>query len=381
MPVLRNFYPNPDVPYYVPCLTPQIYETLRYQGLSCTVSLLVNLQFKGLLTYVASQDLKTAWMDSTPTPGLLGYPPDFSFYFDLQYKTMVYRTLTEGLRAISRLISKGHPVIASGSIYYLPYTNDYQNPAYLDNYPHPIFGVADHWLTVVGITEEKVLVFDPVPNKFLGPISHDDFAGFWRGNRGIPQLQNVPGIDRLQSYSAFQVSPRKKLNSLRIKELHLTTLKTITAEFLRGTILKNGDRTYFFGQQATLQLKDGFLRAVRGESAPMAPAAFAKCFMDLRFPGYFFRDLLADAVQLYQLSKAHLDRCQGNVERWEILGVFIAKIAGAGQVNEKNITKALTLMDEAIQSENEFHEILFEELERLMPGKMLPSKKNETPLF
>ena len=96
MPVLKNFKPNPDVPSYIPCMIPLLYEKIRYSGSHCALSLLTNLQFKGLPTYSVSHDLKTAWMDSSPAPGLLGYPSSFSYYFGLKNKILEYRTLEEG---------------------------------------------------------------------------------------------------------------------------------------------------------------------------------------------------------------------------------------------------------------------------------------------
>ena len=319
-------------------------------------------------------------MNSSRNPWLLGYP-DYDHYFNLDYKQVDYPTFEEGLAAIARQISEGQLVIVSGTSYFLPYSKDYRNHAYIKNYPHPIFGVGDHVLAVTCLSEEQVWVFDPVPDKFFGPITMNDFAGFWRGNRSIPELQAVPGIEKLHIFGNGQLFTGKKLNADELEELSWAITKTIVFEFLKGTRLMDNDCTYYFGKQAAIQLREDFLKAVAEDSCDAAAMAFKLCFMEQRFPRYHFRDLLKDLTSLYKLPERYLNEYAEVVKKWELMGSLFMLDAARGENSGKMLEETVKRIDEAIGFEINFQENFSNTLESFSASKIANGAKLKLPLF
>ncbi|MNW37142.1 hypothetical protein D3C74_141750 [compost metagenome] len=64
--------------------------------------------------------------------------------------------------------------------YYLPYSDYYFHPKFTDTYGKDL-GVMDHWIGVLGIGGNEVLVYDTTPKNVIEKVSMNDFKSFWLG--------------------------------------------------------------------------------------------------------------------------------------------------------------------------------------------------------
>lgn len=297
------------IPYYYPCNFPLIHEVMRSQGSVSSLSLVANARLYGL--------------PSCSSTGLIKTYADKLDYEDAVWTITgkkAYPDFEEGMRDIHRRTSEGELSIVTGTSYYLPYTEDYLNPAYLAKLtePNSRLYLVDHWLGVVGAVEERVMVYDPVPARYSGPLSLKAFNDFWKGNQAIDALANVKRKEPLMSYGMLDVEAVTPLSEMLYKEMLQSTLATLAHEFLAGRTVKKNDRTYYFGQAVSLQLMK---RLHMGEqSYEEAISAISAFVFDMRWSRYFAHDLLQElATSCGRMFEPYVAEFTQIIEQWEDL--------------------------------------------------------------
>lgn len=304
---IKPFEPATDIPYYYPCHFPLIHEVLKGQGSESSLSLLANSRLYGLPSCSSSGLVKT--------------------YFDkLDYGEAIWKTkgrteypsLEEGLAHIRRRASRGELTIATGTSYYLPYTDDYLNPKYIEKLTEPgsRLYLVDHWLGVYGAEDDRVFVYDPVPARYTGSLSVKAFGDFWKGNGAIPELAGAKRKERLYTYGTVDIEAESKLTPALFKEALLRALATQAHEFLAGREVTKGERTYYFGHAVSLQL---LKRLHLGLAEPEASLGSISGFLfDMRWSRYFARDLLRELAERFGGAHAgYLAEFAEIVEEWE----------------------------------------------------------------
>ncbi|MFC5702432.1 hypothetical protein ACFPVX_14105 [Cohnella faecalis] len=303
---VSNFKPTLEIPFYYPCNLPLIHEVLKRQGSTSSLSLVANSRFYGLPAYCSTGHIR--------------------WYFNrLEYDDPIwtmtekveFSSFEEGLDRIRQRTNEEEMFLVTGTSYFLPYCEDYLNPKYIEKLtePNSRLYLVDHWLAVYGIEDDHVLVYDPVPSRYSGPLSMQAFHDFWKGNKSIPELADAKRKEELFSYSSLDVKAKRQLTPELYKEELLRTLATHSYEFLSGTELKEGDRTYYFGHAVTLQLLKRIHLTTTADDAAGSVSGF---LFDMRWSRYFFRDLLQDVASshgsVYVSIAAEFSEI---IEQWE----------------------------------------------------------------
>lgn len=306
MPI-RPFEPSMDIPYYYPCNLPLIREVLAWQGIRSGLGLLAASRLYGVPACSDTGLVKT-------------------YFNKLDYDEAVWRQtgktefadLDEGLREGRRLIGEGELFLATGTSYYLPYCEDYLSPKYIEKLVDPASRqyLVDHWLAVYGIEEARVHVYDPVPARYVGPLSMQAFDDFWKGNKAIPELERAKRKEELHSYCAIRIAASDDARSTSYGELLLRAVATHAHEYLSAREVADGERTYCFGHAVTRRLLAQLHRDLSEGSA--SAGALSAFVFDMRWSRYFFRDLLREAAEaLGSPFDAHAAAFEAVIADWE----------------------------------------------------------------
>jgi hypothetical protein len=283
---------NPNVPYYIPCDFPLISETLKSRSLNISYTLLLNLDLVGLPVYFKGHELDTMDMEIWYVNKLKYKGKFFSLtnrYFD--NFTIASRYL------LNQLEHKHQPVICIGTTYHLPHSKDYMKK----------FG--GHFLSVFGMDSSNVNIFDPVPHKYTGEVSLENFKKFWEG------VTNEENNFFHGTYGIVEVNVNKSIPSTQL--LYFNTLKTVSYEFLKGDVVKDKKGSYYFGQSCTKQLTKDLQESV--SASPSTLEVVSKCLFDMRWSRYFLRDLLTEVKGKYGSPYGNLlDDLMKIIQQWEV---------------------------------------------------------------
>ncbi|MBB6690652.1 hypothetical protein H7B90_04465 [Cohnella xylanilytica] len=319
------FDPLLEIPYYYPCNFPLIHEVLKRQGSTSSLALLANARLYGLPACSDTGLVKT-------------------YFNKLDYEEAVWLqkgkeeapSFEEGLNRLRERLREGRLFLATGSSYRLPYCEDYLNPKYIEKLVEPgsRLYLVDHWLAVYGIENGRALVYDPVPSRYVGPISLEAFESFWRGNKSIPELAAAKRKEELHSFGSVVIEAERRLGDAEYGEALRSTLATEAHEFLSGREIRDGERTYFFGHAVSLQLTKKLHLGMEGEDSSLAAlSAFA---FDMRWSRYFFRDLLREAADRLGSPYGELEaEFAGIVSEWEGLHRLLQGQAANDRARER----------------------------------------------
>jgi len=137
------------------------------------------------------------------------------------------------LEFLSQKIEKERSVIVSGTQYYLLYSKNYLYLNYIKNFPNQLYGIANHWLLIYAIENNKVLARDASLN-FFGNIESNDFLNFWKGDIHVDELKNHPNIETLYINGYTYIKINRNLSLSEYKKLLLSIIKTVTHEFFNS---------------------------------------------------------------------------------------------------------------------------------------------------
>ncbi|MNW50098.1 hypothetical protein D3C74_275390 [compost metagenome] len=224
----------------------------------------------------------------------------------------------EGKTQIRQHISECGLFLATGTSYYLPYCEDYQNPEYIRKHVKQgsRLHLVDHWIAVYGIEDEHVHVYDPVPSKYKGKVAQAAFHDFWKGNQSIPELAQAKRKEELRTYGTMDIRATVKLDSAGYREMLTQALTTQIEEFLTGRTITQGERNYHFGHAVSLRLLDALHGANEGNQAN--EMLISGLLFDMRWSRYFLRDLLQEsALWLGSPLDQYARKFSDIIVRWE----------------------------------------------------------------
>ncbi|MDT3498440.1 hypothetical protein NLU03_30185, partial [Bacillus toyonensis] len=247
---MKELTPTFDVPYYYSCYIPILHDKLKSMGSISYMSLIANEELYSIPSYRVDT--------TTSLPSVARYTQLLEHNQTFRMEKNVYSDFGKGLQFIKECLDRQEVFIALGSTFFLPYSNDYLNPKFIKSHIdiHTDKYVTDHYLAINKLTEDSVFVQDPVPNKYMGEISLEEFHSFWKGGRGIPELVQAKGIERISSYSSINVIIEEKINLENIRDIFLRTLQKISSEYIRGLVMRKNNKIYYFGKIAALELKE-----------------------------------------------------------------------------------------------------------------------------
>jgi len=274
---------NENIPCYLSCRSVLKHEWLTNQG--CYSDLIIGANID-LLSFPAIS-VTNDFFEVTPYKNkLLGYK-EYNNYFGIEEKRMEFESLTKGIEYIKKSIYACMPVIVSGTQYHLPYLSMYKNSEYFKDYNQKIYGVANHWITVLAYND-SIFVRDSTFN-YKGNIKLNDFHLFWEGDKQFADISNVLENSGILKFGVLNVSVDKEINSNIQKEFTYDIIKTFCLEYKRGFIHNCDNTTTYYGI-ASFKWLINYLsyKKIDKDSSIM----FYNCLHNLKFCFLLFKDLL-----------------------------------------------------------------------------------------
>lgn len=343
-----------EIPFYYKCHHPLVDLHLR-QIMGCSMlSLLPNSDFWSIPVFsVDTTDLK-------PNPVMVNGQKLFKEEKNLFELTITsVSSFEEGLAQIRAGIGRNQPVIISGTTYELPYSKDFHNSNYLNPPSTSSLGgdfiIKDHYLSVIGLGTDEVLLYDPIPNKFLNTISLEVLEKFWCGNVQFEVFNQARGFSKLVSYGTIHVAIHKNYQNEKLDTVALDVLNRVNTAFLEGKTRTSYSRLYLSGVALSNYVREAFnsYYSKTGE----IPDSLGKCLFDMRWSRYYLRDFLHDLDRQLNIPLPEFTQeILVIIDLWEqVYKTFFSITRKKSQVNHTQVQKFNNVLAEAIGCENDFH--------------------------
>lgn len=349
------------VPNYVNCSFPHIIHHLRNKNNDIKLSSLSNLQLIGIPVYSENKSMNQFDVDDNDTI-LLGYS-DYSKQLDITIKESQFESYYSGLNHIKNKIKAKDIVTISATRYYAPYSPDYLQDSYIENFGYaPLsenYFVSNHWVSLYDINDAQVKLYDPIPNNYIGSISLKDFEQMWAGDGNIPQLLKKKDIEKALRFGLLTVEIKEDFTKEKLIYLMKSTLNTITTEFLKGQIINTTEKTYFFGHLSTLSFLSK-INELEDLNDKHLIKQIQKCLFDLRKPRNVLRDMISDFVEDQILEANYLESMIFIYKKWDLIynlySINLLRKGGDKLIKQK----MMDLLKEVYDLEMNFHNQIYE---------------------
>lgn len=341
-----------DIPFYYMCSLAMIHEQIKRKGSLSYVTLYPSSQLFGIPVYSSDGFI----LNPERIAGELGVQMG---HCSLEKKS--FPDLEQGLDYLRECLDQEQTIIVQGTSYSLPFHDDYRNPRYIEKFLEPgaKHTLSDHWLTVYGLEDGEVLIYDPVPFQFKGGISLEEFNSFWLGNRNIDALRNVRGYEHLASYAITDVKVEMFLSDTNIEDYFHQILQINALQFAKGSVRISRGRALSFGRMAAIRLLSDIEEAFR--ERPDRLPELAKPIFNTRWPRYYFRDLLQEMSSLfgepYSTLAANFLELIG---RWEEEAKLYLLYVNKGQFDKQQFLALKDRMNRLIEEEDCFFRSIIE---------------------
>ena len=343
-----------EVPPYYQCHYPLVDLHLHQMTGQSMLSIIANSEFWSVPVFRVQTD------DLVPNPVITIREKLFKEEMDLfELNITSASSFEEGLAQISTRIQRNEPVIITGTTYELPYSPDFHNPNYLKPRTTSALGgdfqIADHFISVIGLGSDEVLLYDPVPNKFVGTISLEALAKFWRGNVQFEVFTEAGGFSLLVSYGIINVKFSVNYQNEKPDQLAINILNRVNSAFLAGKTRTRPGRIYLSGVAVNDYIYEVFSSyySKTGE----IPQSLGKCLFDMRWSRYYLRDLLQNlnAELNFPLSEICHEMLVV-IDLWEeAYKIFLTLVRKKSAVKDEQIQKFINFLAQVIQREQDFH--------------------------
>ncbi|MFN6538689.1 MAG: hypothetical protein RM021_020380 [Nostoc sp. EkiNYC01] len=343
-----------EFPHYYQCQYPLVDLHLHHNTGKSMLSIVANSEFWSVPVF----SVETA--DAVPNPIIISREKLFKEEMDLFELTIAsVSSFEEGLAQISTRIQRNEPVIISGTTYELPYSPDFHNPNYLQPRTTSALGgdfqIADHYVCVIGLGSDEVLLYDPIPNKFLGTISLESLEKFWRGNIQFEVFTKARGFSSLVSYGIINVTIATDYQNENLDNIAIKILNRVNTAFLEGRTRTRPGRIYLSSVALSNYIYEVFnsCYSTTGE----IPQSLGKCLFDMRWSRYYLRDLLQDMNQHLNFPLSEIaDEMLVVTDLWEeVYRIFLTLVRKKSAVKDEQIQKFINFLAGTIERENEFH--------------------------
>lgn len=301
---------NNKIKYYIPCLIPLIMNTILKEGSPIYLSLLANQGLQAVPNYCIDNE-GTVFSNVIYSWKLRHVSILDMLKIHIEHKH--FTTYEEGIEYIRKQIKIGKEVIVGVTTYYLPYSANYMNDLYINNYPDPLLGIINHAVLITDIVDEKIKIYDTTPQIYHEWIDIRDFKLAWMTDKEIKQLKKVDGIDKLQAYSYDKIVVSEPYSEKKVYAVSVQLLHTIIQEYFQSKVLYEGNKRYFYGSLANEKiihdLKQGIIK--RDSEYLKSMILWA---VEQKICRYFFRDLYEDiSILLPNKYNSNLNEVKDNV--------------------------------------------------------------------
>ncbi|WP_410985046.1 hypothetical protein [Bacillus cereus] len=348
---LSEFTPTFKVPYYLPCMFPLFHERLKGEESESLLGLHPALDFLSMPIYLRHHKNSTKNAIKIWEGHRLGYK-NGSEHLGYRGTLIEFSSFEEGLKVIKENVRRQKLTLVCGTSYYLPYFEDYKNSDYIRNYSERILGVVAHWLSIYGIDNNFISVYDPTPNKYLGKVPIEEFKEFWKGDYSIDELKPFPGVSELPRMGFFDIEVFKKHNKYALRELAFKFLKTQCIEYLKSPHFTDNEYTYFFGKRAALELCSDIKKDFEGEIEESIISNYKICVSECKYSRYFLRDLLKELGHNYTV---YLEEFEKIAQGWETIDNIFTLNFIRNPKKRDYVSSVVALIESIIKKEEEFY--------------------------
>lgn len=343
-----------DFPNYYQCNYPLVDLHLRHNMGKSMLSIVANSEFWSVPVF----SVDTA--DVVPNPIIIHAEKLFKNEIDFFELTITsVSSFEEGLAQIRTCIQRNQPVIISGTTYELPYNTDFHNPNYFQPRNTSALGgdfrIADHYVCVIGLGTDEVLLYDPIPNKFFNTISLESLEKFWRGNIQFEVFTKARGFSFLVSYGIVNVTTTPDYQNESLENIAIKILNRVNTAFLEGRTRTRPGRIYLSSVALSNYIYETFnsYYSTTGE----IPQFLGKCLFDMRWSRYYLRDLLQDMNQQLNFPLSEIaEEMLVVIDLWEeIYRIFLTLVRKKPAVKDEKIQEFINFLAGTIKRENEFH--------------------------
>lgn len=205
--ILENFKVNLDQDPLYSCKTILIHEYMENLGYRTNLEL-VDILDLSVIPIIQVENDKIIINDSNSIVTENG--KNYFEQYGIETEIKLYEDFSQGWSDIKGQIANGKPAIVSGTKYFLPYTKEYKSDKYFSGYGKGVYGICNHWILVLGYSEDKVYVRDP-SFQVLTYIELEDFKGFWEGDK---QFENLDfDLSMLNRFGQLCVKVDEEVNS------------------------------------------------------------------------------------------------------------------------------------------------------------------------
>ncbi|MEB3145629.1 MAG: hypothetical protein VKL02_05760 [Cylindrospermopsis raciborskii 1523720] len=343
-----------EVPPYYQCHYPLVDLHMRQMTGQSMLSIIANSEFWSVPVFsVETSDL-------IPNPVIISREKLFKEEMNLFQLSLTSASSFEtGIDQVRTRIQRDEPVIITGTTYELPYSPDFHNPNYLNPPTTSALGgafqTADHYISVIGLGSDQVLLYDPIPNKFFGTISLEALAKFWRGNVQFQAFTGAKGFSMLVSYGIINVTFAGNYQNQKLDQLAINILDRVNRAFLAGRTRTKPSRIYLSGVALNNYIYEAFTSyySQTGE----IPQSMGKCLFDMRWSRYYLRDLLENLNQDFNFPLSEI--CYDVtviIDLWEgVYKTFLTLIRKKHGIDHAQVQKFIDFLSQVIRREQEFH--------------------------
>jgi hypothetical protein len=285
-----------EIPYYIPCMYEHINMQLKLAGCDSRLSLLLALELFGIPAYIFNKKSGTSLV-TAKSSFKLGYK---KMEKTLGFKQSIkeYSTKEEGLEGIRENINNNRLFIASGTPYYLPYSSHYYHPNFIEIYENQNIGVVDHWIGILGISDDELLVYETTPQNIVTKIPISDFVLFWLGNKQFKEFEKWDTGSNFLTYGYLDIRDIKYFDSHRTLELLRKSIKTTAYEYMKGRIITEGDYVGYYGYRSIERYIEDLLHFAEQDFKTIPLKQINECLFEMKFSRYFYRDILKDITKI-----------------------------------------------------------------------------------
>lgn len=284
-----------DVPYFMPCLYPQIAASLKHNDIGINSAILANSDLLSVINFsIEKNDIPSVNVKSTR----LLCKNLIEKYLELEVSFVELKD-TELDEYVKMKIKKNEMVVIGGSCYHLPHSFDYHNPNYIRELNEGgRFGLTNHWLSILNENESKYLVYDPIPTKFYGYVDKNHILNFFEGD--LIHLKNLDNLPRntLLSKGVCEIKSRKKVSDMELGNLPIKMLNDLIQINREKKVISDKNKITYFGIHAFEQMIEHFILFYNSIDDFDMLKKYSKCFFEMKFTFLFLKLLLIEVKNI-----------------------------------------------------------------------------------
>lgn len=354
----KNSYFDISIPDYIPCIYPLVSSFLKSKNLKISTGLLANMALIGIPTFSLSNKIFNPMVKLSDVVKLKYNLIDEKLCIKGTGREVYDENKEEYLNSY---IDKNGIAIISGTSYYLPYSNDYLSDEYIQSLSKGRYiGIVDHWLSINKITKDVISIYDPVPNKFYGEINKSYLMPFWKGDKGVRELQSLEDVKKLLQYGIFDISIKRVLSQQEITSKTKETLELVKSLYFKQITIKEGEKSYYYGQKAIQNLKIMYINEMKDGIDDISREKVWRCFFEIKY-SLFFVKLLIDEIIDYYEAKVRIqinDNMNKSIDTWQKISNIIEKNNLKKKSVESVKKDVISHIDYAVDKENKLFELI-----------------------